>query len=245
MAGNLRSFLHSQGCPSTLADYRTIIDKYFGKNTQGISDESFGAFVESPQKDDRTRAAHISPLTHLDSQVHSALVSFIATGMPISPLAHQKTYIRLNGVQYTTSRSSGRDSVVFFHRPRTGELAAGRIGQIFSHTHAGNEMSLSGTWARVEETYVVLSLFQPVPDFVLDPYAAFPEFGARLYLRKPRGLEIIRVDSIKCHGALHKTDDGYVALRPLDRVSDTYCSTSTDFLYLLDLLFRGCYRGID
>ena len=101
--------------------------------------------------------------------------------------------IRIHGVQYATSRASDRDSIIYFHSRKMGGLAVGRIREIFSHIHAGHLVITSDVWTRMEETFVAISVFEAVPNTVQDPFLKFPEFGGKLYLKRPKQLEVLSI----------------------------------------------------
>lgn len=193
-AGKLRRWLSRPDCPEAVKECKALFDKSYPQNvdTNGIGDvdDEMATYVLEVQKKPQTTPADLLLLTGSQRVVLHARFKSL-------------------GVVYTRSSTHLGNSLICFYP--LGDISSppipGSIKYIFS---SGDEIIFA----------VQRQLPCVVGDLVVDPYAPYPNFGAKLYQSRLGDLlEKVKVDWISCHFARWNMTPKYAVVLPLSKAS--------------------------
>jgi hypothetical protein len=122
---------------------------------------------------------------------------------------------RIGGRQFSTSRATKKDSIVFAELEAGGPLVPGVIRDIFSVQCLTKEDNDKFT----EMVFLAIHAYQP-SDKVHDPFASFPDFGASIWSNRLADHPVVIPTSRQVYHAISRQwDKTSLVLKALDRVS--------------------------
>lgn len=157
----------------------------------------------------------------LDDDVQQALSGLLLRPDHDSCPLNAKTAFTLqsycvDGIAYRSFDKSPNHSLIYFHNQEDPsnfeDLLPGQIRLLFQHYRVVGK-------AVVSENFAAVHRYQPV-QLANDPFAAFPEFRARIYEKEPLSkVTVIRATQIYCHANQRPWNSSSVVMRAIDRVS--------------------------
>lgn len=172
----------------------------------------------------------------LDDDIQAAFASFLdpserdKSGFNTATTFKLPLYKADRDITYLGFDKSASHSLIYFRKSSNPALPSvsgcqlfpGRIRLIFQHYRPmGNLLT--------NDVFVALHEFQPAQQ--RDPFSAYPEFRAAIYLKEPlASVTIIQVSQIHCHANYRPWDASTVVMRAIDRVGVLSVSTSHHIL---------------
>lgn len=231
---NLKSLCLSQGHPKVIQDMIPLIRKSYMDDPARASllldilavDDSTSIDVKSTaemRSYTGTPASNKGTIGPLDTEMSAAVCTLLGVSCKSRHILNESLQMRarfvskyyIRGIKYTDFATSQSDSQIFFRSEEFSfPLFAGVITKILVPVHP-----LFPTM-HLGDIIFVVHKYLPAPRTVANPFAAYPDFRANLYLNEPCDkFELLKEQQIKCHAIRRPwTKDATVmVMRPLDR----------------------------
>jgi hypothetical protein len=223
-AANVKAFLQTRHCPDIIKETRHLLDKCWGDENRGtLMQDIHAAELGRGQRCRTTSREHINwkKRRSLPVDIHRTLASMSSTlraeipnwTTPTQVFFHDRWTI--GGRQFSTSRATRKDSIVFVELEVGGPLMPGMIREIFSVQCPTKE----GTDEFIENAFLVVHAYKPL-DKVQDPFASFPDFGASIWSINLADHPVVVPTWRRVYHAISRQwDKSSMVLKALDRVS--------------------------
>lgn len=189
-AGQIKMFVRSPGCPPILQEAATILTECYDTGHKG----TLMADIRSMTGDGpRPATPAVSSPCELDLAVKDALKSAMMTHPEQFPpwllsaeTSHHNRLI-VEGLQYSVSHATRRDSMVYFLPSGGTHPVPGMIRDIFSMP----DPSHADTYHR----YLAIHPLKTASPTEANPFLLFPDFGAEIW---SKGLDDVKVVALSC-----------------------------------------------
>ncbi|KAH9912870.1 uncharacterized protein B0H18DRAFT_960738 [Fomitopsis serialis] len=200
-AANIKSFVQQEACPDALQRLRPLMESLLKADTRAtVAGDEISNYLKFKELDKHYYEAMVSQQTAIKVDLPDWTPGRRAI------MHNRYTFSGLTYSKYVEGKAGG----IIFFQPRTGDaFIPGVIREIFAVAALDNSRP-----HLVGHMLLAVQRFQPRPPSVVDPFLAYPDFGASIWSRTTsRTMEIIPVVRELHHAIVQPWDDGTYVLK--------------------------------